>query len=518
MKRDILIGIDIGSTNVKTVAFDSDFQILASETQEYNTIIPKPGWTEYNPDEWWDGVKNTIKRAIIKGKIDVKKIAGIGLSSLGCCPIPMDKEGNVLYNGIPWSDQRAQEEVDYLLNNCSEILLEKNKNTPTTMNAVPHLMWIKNNELEIYKKIYKYTEPSGFLGQRLTGEFTMDFSFASSLDFGFDNQKLDWSEDIIQALGLDINIYPKLHRNTESLGKVTKEAAEELGIKEGIPVFAGGPDFTPGAIAAGALFPGQGFYSMGSGANMITLTDNKDICSPYLISIFHAIGPELRMLDGVQGSIGYSIRWFRDNLGGLEQKASELLNDRIDAYDIITLEGLKANPGSGGLIYLPYLFGKFHPILNPNAKGVFFGISPNTRTPQIIRSIMEGCCFDGYQSLKSAMDLGIEVEEIIATGGPSKSNLWCQILADVTNVKIKTVNAPEASPFGDAIIAGVGVGLFKDFEEVANKAIKVKDEFKPDSNNHSIYQELFGLYEEIYESLIKSFERSAKINSKFNLQ
>jgi len=517
MKKDILIGIDIGSTNVKTVAFDSDFKVLASETQEYTTLIPKPGWTEYNPEEWWDGVKNTLKRAISNGKIDVKKIAGIGVSSLGCCPVPMDKEGNVVYNGIPWSDQRAQEEVNYLINNCSEILLEKNKNTPTTMNAIPHLMWIKNNEPEIYKSIYKYTEPSGFLGQRFTGEYTMDFSFASSLDFGFDNQKLDWSEEIIKAIGLDIEKYPRLHRNTESLGSVTKKTAEELGIIEGIPIFSGGPDFTPGAIAAGVLLPGQGFYSMGSGANMITLTDDKDISSPYLISIFHAKGPDLRMLDGVQGSIGYSIRWFRDQLGGLEQKAAEVLNNEVDAFEIITSEGQKTSPGSGGLIYLPYLFGKFHPVLNPNAKGVLFGISPNTTRAQIIRSIMEGCCFDGYQSLKSALDIGLEIDEIIATGGPSKSNLWCQILADVTNVKIKTVNAPEASPFGDAILAGVGVGIFKDFKEAADKAIKVENIFKPNSSNHQIYEELFGLYEEIYQSSMGCYSKASEIQSKFNL-
>ncbi|MBC8387404.1 MAG: hypothetical protein H8E13_05065 [Actinobacteria bacterium] len=517
MKKDILIGIDIGSTNVKTVAFDSDFKILASETQEYTTLIPKPGWTEYNPEEWWDGAKNTLKRAIQKGQIDVKKIAGIGLSSLGCCPVPMDKEGNVVYNGIPWSDQRAQEEVDYLIKNCSEILLKKNKNTPTTMNAIPHLMWIKNNEPDIYKSIYKYCEPSGFLGQRLTGEFTMDFSFASSLDFGFDNQKLDWSEEIINAMGLDIEKYPRLHKNTESLSNVTKKAADELGIVEGIPVFSGGPDFSPSALAAGVLFPGQGFYSMGSGANMITLTDDKDISSPYLISIFHEKGPDLRMLDGVQGSIGYSIRWFRDQLGGLEQKAAEVLDNKIDAFEIITSEGLKTDPGSGGLIYLPYLFGKFHPILNPNAKGVFFGISPNTTRAQIIRSIMEGCCFDGYQSLKSALNIGLKVDEIIATGGPSKSNLWCQILADVTNIKIKTVNAPEASPFGDSILAGVGVGMFKDFEEVAKKAIKVEKVYNPDNRNHQMYEELFEIYQDIYQSLLDCFDKISAVHSKFKL-
>jgi xylulokinase len=514
MEKDYLIGIDIGSTNVKTVIFDKDCHVLASETQEYTTLIPRPGWTEYDPEEWWDGVKNTLNRAIQNAGIDPNKIAGLGVSSLGCCPVPMDEGGNVIYNGIPWSDQRAQDEVNFLIDNCKDIIFKTTKNTPTTMNATPHLMWIKNNEPEIYKKIYKYSEPSGFLGQRFTDEFTLDLSFASSLDFGFDVNILDYNEDLINTMGLDIDKYPRLHKNAESLGSVTEKAAKETGIVEGIPVFSGGPDFTPGALAAGALHSGQGYYSMGSGANMIVLTDDLEVASPYLISIIHAKGPELRMLDGVQGSIGYSIRWFRDQLGGLEQEAATVLDGSVNAFEIMTAEGLKTEPGAGGIVYLPYLFGKFHPVLNPNAKGVFFGISPISTRPQIIRAIMEGCSFAMYQSLKNSLKLGLKVDEIIATGGPSKSDLWCQIMADVTNTKIVTVNAPEAAPFGDAILAGVGAGLFKSFEEVAERAIKINRVYEPVDKNHNLYEDLFTIYEDVYESLYDNFDKLEEIKAK----
>jgi xylulokinase len=378
-------------------------------------------------------------------------------------------------------------------------------------------MWIKNNEPEVYKSIYKYSEPSGFLGQRFTGEFKLDYSFASSLDFGFDVKKLDWDQKLISEMGLDREKYPDLHKNTESLGTVTEKAAGETGIVPGIPVFAGGPDFTPGAIGAGALHSGQGFYSMGSGANMITLTDDSEVASPYLISIFHAKGPELRMLDGVQGSIGYSIRWFRDQLGGVEQEAADLLKSKISSFDIITAEGLTTQPGAGGIIYLPYLFGKFHPILNPNAKGVFFGISPTTTRAQIIRAIMEGCTYDMYQSLKSSLNLGLHVDEIIVTGGPSKSDLWCQIMADVTGRKIVTVNAPEASPFGDAMLAGVGAGLFSDLEEVADIAISTDRIYNPNDYNHRLYEKFFSIYEEVYDTLLDSFTKLAATKEEFDI-
>ena len=517
MKGDILIGIDIGSTNVKTVLFDKNCNVLASETQEYTTIIPKPSWTEYNPEEWWDCVKNTLKRAISKTQLDPNRIAGIGLSSLGCCPVPMDENGRVVYNGIPWSDQRAQDEVNFLIDNCKDMIFEACKNIPTTMNAIPHLMWIKNNEPQIYKRIYKFSEPSGFLAQRFTGEYTLDFSFASSLDFGFDLKTLDWSEELIKAMGLDIEKYPRAHPNKECLGYVNAKAAKETGIVEDIPVFAGGPDFTPGALAAGALFSGQGYYSMGSGANMITLTDNQAVASPYLISIIHAKGPQLRMLDGVQGSIGYSMRWFRDNFAGLEQISSSVLENNISAFELMNMEAIKTKPGAGGLIYIPYLFGKFHPILNPSAKGVFFGVSPTTTRAHMIRAIMEGCSYDMYQSLKSSLNMGLNVDEIIATGGPSKSNMWCQIMADITNRKIKTVTAPEAAPFGDAILAGVGTGLFADFEDFLDRAIKVDRVFEPNEKNHSIYEELFALYEDIYENTLKDFDRLLELQLRHSL-
>ena len=517
MVKNILVGIDVGSTNVKTVLFNKECQVLASETQEYTTLIPKPGWTEYQPDEWWDCVKNTLNRAIAHAHVNPKEIAGIGLSSLGCCPVPMDDKGNVVYNGIPWSDQRAQDEVNFLIDKCKDIIYKACKNVPTTMNAIPHLMWIKNHEPQIYERIYKYSEPSGFLGAKLTGEIALDYSFASSLDFGFDVKTLDWDPKLIKAMGLDPEKYPRLHKNTESLGTVTERAAKETGVVTGIPVFAGGPDFTPGAVAAGALHAGQGFYSMGSGANMIVLTDNQEVASPYLISIFHAKGPELRMLDGVQGSIGYSIRWFRDQLGGLEMEAAAHLKSGINAFDILTTEGLATSPGAGGIIYLPYLFGKFHPVLNPNAKGVFFGIAPTTTRPQFVRAIMEGCAYDMYQSLSSSLNLGLNVEEIIATGGPSKSSLWCQIMADVTGRRIVTVTAPEASPFGDAVIAGVGTGIFKSLEAAAERAIRIDRVYEPNEKNHALYQELFRIYEEVYDALYEKFDRLAAVKERYNI-
>ena len=516
MNNNILVGIDIGSSNIKTVLFDNNCNILAEDIKEYKIILPKPGWAEYNPEDWWDGVKQTLKNSLNKTQIDPKRIVAIGISGLGCCTVPLDREGNPVCNAIPWSDQRAQKEVEFLKETCSEILFEASANVPNILNAIPHLIWIKNNQLDIYKKIYKYTEASGFIGQRLTNEFTMDWTTASGINFGFDYKNFDNNPEVIKCMGLDIDKYPRLHKNTQSIGSVTKKAAIETGLCEGIPVFIGGHDIIAAALAAGAIYSGQGYYSMGSASNMMVLTDKK-IASPYLLSIMHITGPEIRCLDGAQSSVGFSLKWFRDQLGGLEKNVAHVLDNHMSPFEIMDMEALKTEPGSGGLIYLPLIYGKFNPDFNANSKGVFFGINPTTTRAQIIRSIMEGATYNMYETLKCATDLGINLNEILTNGGPTKSPLWCQIISDVTNTKIVTIESPEGSPFGDAILAGVGVNLFKNFDEVVKKFIKRGKVYEPTSKNHDIYRELFKIYKEVYESLIPSFNKISNLKTKLGL-
>lgn len=509
MASDYLIGIDVGSSNVKLVIFDERCAVLASETSEYSTHVPQAGWTEYNPEDWWLGLKNTLCRALSKSSIDAHRIRAIGLSSLGCCPILLDRDGNCLYNGIPWSDHRADREVEWIRETCGDSIYSACLNYPSTLNTIPHLLWIKNNHPDIYAAMYKFTEPSSFLAYRLTGELKLDISFASCCSFGFDIARLDWNHGLIEQMGLDSNKFPELHANEDCIGCVSTAAAIETGLIPGIPVYSGGPDFSPGALAAGILKAGQGYYSMGSGSNIIVTTDKEAVASPSLLSTIHAKGWPLRILSGVQGAVGYSLRWFRDQLGGLE--SIEAKEKDIDVFSILSDEADTVQAGSGGVLYIPHLFGKFHPKFNAQARGMFCGLSSLTTRAQLIRSIMEGCSFDMYESLEQIMGLGLTLDEIVVTGGPSKSATWCQILADVTGRQIVTVNAPEAAPFGDAILAGVGVGIFRSFEDVARTNITRNRAFVPDSHNHVLYQQMFQVYKELYERTKPCFEVLANL-------
>lgn len=515
--KDILIGIDLGSSNVKTMFFSKEGKILAYEAEGYPVYLPKPGWVEYDPNDWWVGTVKTIKRCISKENIDPKRIAGMCISGLGCCPVPMDEKGDIIYNAIPWADQRAQEEVDFLIKNCKDLILKSSYNYPTTLNAMPHLLWIKNNKPEIYKKLYKFTEACAFIVQRLTGEFILEYASASFVEFGIDIDKLQYNEELIEAMGLDFNNFPRLIANTEVAGTVTKEAANKAGLIEGIPVFCGGNDVPAGAIGAGAIKTDQAFLYTGSGSNSTVLTDKLHITSPNLLGCLCINSLKMKIFDGVQGSIGFSLKWFRDQLGGLEKNAAEIIGNSISSFELMDLETQKTEPGSGGLIFLPFLYGHFHPVLNPDAKGVFFGMSATTTRAQMIRSVMEGCVYDNYHSFNVIMDLGIEIKEIIFVGGPSNSNTWCQILSDVTGKKVITVNTLEASTFGDAIIAGVGVGLFNSFEEAIEKVIKVKKIYEPIEKNNKLYTELYDLFLNIYDSSLENFKVLSSIKEKYNV-
>ncbi len=513
MGKNILIGIDIGSTNIKTVIFDENLNILANEANEIDIIYPRPGWTEYDPAKWWLYVMETMERALKKANINPESVAGIGVSSLGCTSVPLDVEGNHLYNAIPWHDHRAGKEVAFLEEECSDDIYQACGNIPTVLSSTPHIMWLKNHEPDVYSKMHKYTEASGFIVQKLTGEFVLDYSMASALDFGLDTNKLVYDENLIKKMGLDMDKYPGLHDNRKQVGGLSVKAAKETGLVEGIPVYLGGLDIVTATVAVGAVKPGQGFYSMGSASNMMIVAE-KEAKSPHLTSLVHVINPENKLFFGSQATIGFSLKWFSEQFCQQEKQAAELLDQEINVFEIMSQKAAKVSPGSGGIIFLPYLFGKFHPVFNPDATGVFFGITATTTKAQMIRAVMEGCTYNMYETIKSAEAIGINLDEIITSGGPAQSDLWCQIIADVTGKTIKTLETSEATPLGNAIIAGLGENLWDSYDAVIKKNINFKKIYKPKSSNSSVYGELFELYKQLDNDLQPGFGKLAELKEK----
>ena len=506
MKKDIMVGIDIGSSAVKVLFIDNDFNVQAIADRKNPVLIPRSGWAEYVPETWWDYVKEGIKECLEKSKVKVEQIVSIGISGCGCCMVPLNREGNSVYNSIPWTDQRADAEVEFLKKNCKDLIYEKCGNNPNMLSPIPHLMWLKNNLKNVYDKTYKYTEASGYIGQKFTGNFTLDYSMASALDYGMDTKNLKFDENLVNKMGIEISKYPHLHPNTESIGSVCEEASVETGLVIGTPVFSAGLDIFAATIAAGTTSTGHGFYSTGSAGNMIVISD-KRISSQNVTNAISITDPNLFYTFGSQGSLGYSLEWFVKNFCEIELKASEMLNRSISTFQLLDLEVAKSKPGAGGLLYLPYLFGKFHPHFNPNAQGVFFGIGPSTTKIDMLRAVMEGAVFNMYETIKEISSLGVELDLITTSGGPSKSGIWCQIMSDITGKKIKSIDIPEATAIGSALLGGVGSRLFKSFDEINKNYEKKARYFNPNMDIHHTYEKLFDIYNSIYEGSTAAFDK-----------
>ena len=517
MQKQAIVGIDIGSTNIKTVVYDAELNMLAQAVKEIAMLHPRPGWTEYDPALWWEYVKDTSQRALREAGIVPGAVAGIGVSSLGCCTVPLDGRGHHLYHAIPWSDQRATAEVEYLERCCRDEIYAACGNIPTVLSATPHLMWLKKHEPDIYHRMHKYTEASGFIVQKLTGQFLLDYSMASALDYGFDTTRLEYDASLIEKMHLDIEKYPVPHDNRMAAGLLTEKAAQATGFVAGTPVYLGGLDIVTATVAVGAVSPGQGFCSMGSASNLMIVADSG-VKSPYLTSLLHPMNPAMRLLFGSQPAIGFSFQWFSQQLCCQERQEAALLGPGTSVFEVMTRKASSVPPGSGGLVYLPYLFGKFHPVFNPAATGVFFGITATTTREEMMRAVMEGCTYNLHETIESARALGIQLDEIVASGGPAQSDLWCQIIADVTQAKVKTLHTSEASPLGNAIIAGLGEGVWDSYETVLGKLAKSHKCYSPNPNHHVRYRNLFGLYRQLYQDLQSAYAKLGELKASGILQ
>lgn len=506
MEKNAIVGIDLGSTNVKTVIFDQDLNILAHAEREIAMLHPRPGWTEYDPGMWWDYVRDTSRQALRESGLVPGAVAGIGVSSLGCCTVPLDRHGQHLYNAIPWSDQRAMAEVEHLEKCCRDDIYAACGNIPTVLSATPHLMWLKTHEPDIYRRMYRYTEAAGFLVQKLTGLFLLDYSSASALDYGFNTATLRHDASLISKMGLDVDKYPVPHDSRRTAGRLTEKAAGETGFEAGTAVYLGGLDIVTAAVAAGVISPGQVFCSMGSASNLMIVGD-REARSPHLTSLLHPMDPQKRLLFGSQPATGFSFQWLSQQLCAQERGEAERDDSGISVFEVMTRKASQVPPGSGGLIFLPFLFGKFHPVFNPAATGVFFGLTATTTRDQMIRAVMEGCTYNMHETIESARALGIQLDEIFVSGGPAQSDLWCQIIADITRATVRTLRTSAASPLGNAILAGLGEGVWDGYETIRQKLVQTRKTYAPDPGCHDRYRECFDLYRQLDRDLQSAYAK-----------
>jgi len=508
MSRDeLLLGIDAGTTNVKAVLATPAGRVVAQASRPHRTSRPRPGWAEQNPEDWWDGTVAAVRDVMLTARASAAQVWGIGISGQGCGVTLVDDRGNVVRPAIIWMDTRAEPQCEQLRATCGDTILETNGKQPAPYNADPVLIWLQQHEPASVDRARCSLTTTGYLNFRLTREPVQNVSDASIL-FAFDLAAGTWSDLLIDAFGLPRKLYPHVVGCTEQIGGLGDEAAAALGLRPGTPVVAGGEDTSSAGLAIGVVKAGQALLSLGTAGTVYVVQEPpspgpavRPPVHPQLLAFLHVLEGQT-LLGGSMAAVGAALQWCRD-----------LLLPEEDYVALIELAEA-SRPGADGLIFLPYLSGELQPINDGNARGVFFGLSMSTGRPQMVRAVMEGAAFAIAHNLDLADQAGTPITELRAVGGPARSPLWCQIIADVAQRPVAVLGDDAGAPLGDALLAAAGVGLIGDPASVAHDVASVARTFVPREEIGARYQELFDVYRRLYPQLREPFAVLATANER----
>lgn len=490
MKRQLL-GIDIGTSACKVAVFDEDGKVLAQANRPYRVYYPQSGWAEQNAEEWWEAVCGAVREVLSEDGVNADQIKGIGVDGQSWSAIPVDENGRVLHNTPIWMDTRARHICERVREEIgAEEIFRVAGNDFLPSYVTPKLLWFKEERPEIFHKTHKFLQSNSYLVMKLTGEMSQDYSQCYGIHF-FDMEKLVYDTALAEKMGLSPDLMPRLYGCDEIVGGVTKEAAEKTGLKVGTPVAAGGLDAACGALGAGVYRAGETQEQGGQAGGMSICTD-KALAHKSLILGTHVV-PGLWLLQGGTVGGGGALKWFRQELGGSL------------SFDELTAEADRVAPGSDGVIFLPYMAGERSPIWNPDAKGVFYGLSYDKTRGHMIRAVLEGVAFSLEHNLRTAAQTGVNVDTLNAMGGASNSVLWTQIKADVTGKTIRVPSSDTATTLGAAMLSGVGCGVYGSYDEAVSRTIRITRIQEPNPDNRVVYDRAMELYLRLYEDLKDTF-------------
>ena len=491
-----LLGIDIGTSSCKIVLFDREGEVIGSKSETYNVYYPQSGWAEQSPDEWWTAVVKSIRALIEETKIDPSDIAGIGCDGQSWSAIAMDDNGKVLMNTPIWMDTRAKDLSDEINERIGDRIFEMSGNTLQPSYSTAKILWYRREHPGFYDSIRWILQSNSFIVYRLTGKITQDISQGYGLSC-FDMRKGCWDDVLCRDLGIERRFLPDIYQCHEIVGRVNREAAELTGLAEGTPVVAGGLDAACGALGTGVIHEGETQEQGGQAGGMSICLDHF-AADPALITSFHVVPGKWLLQGGTVGGAGV-MRWIVRDFGDYERtrEKDRKLSDTAQFNELAE----SVSPGSDGLIFLPYMAGERSPIWDPKAKGVWSGIDFTKTKAHFIRSAMEGCAFALKHNLEIAEKCGGKVKELRAMGGASMARVWTQIKADVTGKTITVAKSGTETSLGAAILAGVGCGVYRDFEEAVSLTVHTTRCQKPDPETYEIYGKNYEIYRELYDDL-----------------
>lgn len=502
-----LLGIDLGTSAVKAVLLSEDAATTArSHSVPLSLSTPRPRWSEQAPADWWDAAVRAIREILKQTATDAGEIAGVGVSGQMHGATLLDEKDNVLRPCILWNDQRSSGECDWITDRVGlENLLKWVGNPALAGFTVPKLLWVRRNEPPIYDRIRHVLLPKDYLNFRLTGQMATDFSDASGTLL-FDVAQRRWSNELAGALDLPLSWFPPVFESTAVVGAVSREAATFCGLREGTPVVAGGADNACAAVGMGVIGSGQVLASLGTSGTLLAPMDRPQVDPAGRLHTFcHAV-PDTWYAMGVVLSAAGSLSWWRHILDqGMRGRGEQL------TFESMLEEASRVSAGSDGLVFLPYLSGERTPHADPDARGVFFGLSLRHRREHLTRSVVEGVSFALADSADLMRAIGVSLDTVRATGGGAQSVLWRAILASVLGSCVLTAQADFGPAFGAAILAGVGTGRWASVGEATGALVQISEETRPDSGLADVYARYHRVYDSLYPSLAGHFTDLAEL-------
>ncbi|HZN64089.1 MAG TPA: xylulokinase [Tepidisphaeraceae bacterium] len=505
-----LLGIDIGTSGTKTLVCDEDGKVLATAMAEHPISSPRPGWSEQDPQDWWDATGKATKAVLKKARIKAGDVGGIGLSGQMHGSVFLGDGPKPLRPALLWNDQRTAEQCAEIESKAGgrEALIELVANPALTGFTAPKILWVRRHEPKVYAKTKHVLLPKDYVRYRMTGEYATEVSDASGMLL-LDVANRTWSDKLLGLLDIDAALLAKLHESPDVTGTLNAEGARSLGLNEGIPVVGGAGDQAAGAVGNGIVSPGIVSATLGTSGVVFAHSDapTRDP-GGRVHTMCHAV-PGKWCVFGCMLSAGGSFQWLRNQLGQAEVAAAK--KKRVDPYELLIAEAKTAPPGCEGLFFLPYLTGERCPHPDPNARGGWVGLTARTTRAMLIRSLVEGVTFGMRDALEIMKQMGITTREVRASGGGARSAFWRHLQADVYNTPIVLTNATEGPAYGVALLAGVGTGVWNSVEEACRSCIKQTEKVNPNRKSAAIYEPFYRTYDRLYFDLKERFREIATV-------
>ncbi len=505
-----LLGIDIGTSGVKSLFVNEQGKIVASAYREYALASPFPGWYEQDPADWWAATQEVVYELIARTSNQVDVMA-VGLSGQMHGLVGLDKDGKVVRPCMIWADLRNAAECEQVLDMVGGLdeLLKLTNNHMLTGYTGGKIMWVKAHEPSVYQRMVTVLNPKDYIRFCLSGVRATDVSDASGTGL-FDVRNRIWCTSLINALGLPESIFPHAFESQEISGTINQEASHLLGIPAGIPVMGGGGDAVIQTTGTGLVKEGIFATTIGTGGIVSTALDKPYDNPEGRLQVFCNNMPNTWHSMGVTLSAGGALRWYRDAFATSEKEIAHLTE--MDVYDLLMTEAATSQAGAEGLLFLPHLLGSRCPEPDPNARGAFVGLTIRHEKRHLLRALLEGITFSLKDMTSLYERMGIIPTELRTSGGGSRSKIWRQIQADVFNREIRTMYAAaEGGAYGAALVAGVGAGVWADMETAA-ACITVATSEMPNPKVVPVYEKLFALYQGLHGALQNTFDGLAKLD------